>query len=75
MSIGDENECKLVGKLGTCGYSLLGCGCWGGDKKWGLEVEGSACGGRGFGPCSYPSGWTLNYINENHYHHDHVYII
>ncbi len=25
-------------------------------QKWDLEVEGSAYGGRGFGPCSYPRG-------------------
>ena len=25
-------------------------------------MAGSACGGRGFGPCSYPSSWTLKIL-------------
>ena len=25
-----------------------------------IEVEGSVYEGRGFGPCLYPKGWTLN---------------
>ena len=36
-----------------------------GSKRWDLEVAGSACGGRGFGPCSYPSGWTLNKLKSS----------
>ena len=30
------------------------------SERWNLDVAGSAYGGRDFGPCSYPRGWTLN---------------
>jgi len=41
------------------------------NEKWKLVVAGSAYGGRGFGPCSYPRGGLE--INHNHHHH-HIYI-
>ena len=75
VSIGDGKECKLWlgsrGKLVIVGHvvvkrlAFLNVLVMDRSERWNLDVAGSAYGGRDFGPCSYPRGWTLNKLKSN----------